>query len=189
LLRNDNLQKLCNFKITLHTYLLDIYYISKLNCKNEVFFYFNLKNTFLNKTCYLTTESYGLNGEKVALIFEGTLNKELFVEYLRVCLAPTLGVGDVLVLDNSSVHTSKLVLEVLEELKIEVLFLPVYSPDFNPVEFMWAYLKGVLRKLKARTEEALIDAAVTSLDCVTPEFVAGWFKHCNYVPTIQLTKS
>jgi len=54
------LQKLCNFKITLHIYLLDIYYLSKLNCKNEVFFYFNLKNTFLNKTCYLTTESYGL---------------------------------------------------------------------------------------------------------------------------------
>jgi transposase len=130
-----------------------------------------------------------LNGEKVAFIFEGTLNKEVFVEYLRVCLAPTLGVDDVLVLDNSSVHTSKLVLEVLVELGINVVFLPVYSPDFNPVELMWAYVRGILRKLKARTEEALVDAVVEALDCVTPELVASWFKHCNYVFPIQLTKS
>jgi transposase len=95
----------------------------------------------------------------------------------------------VLVLDNSSVHTSKLVLEVLEELGFEAVFLPVYSPDFNPIEFMWTYVKAVLRKLKARTEEALIDAAVVALNCVTPELVATWFKHCNYTPFIQSTKS
>jgi transposase len=71
-----------------------------------------------------------LSGEKVAFVFEGTLNKELFVEYLRVCLSSTLGVADVLVLDNSSVHTSKLVLEVLVELGINVVFLPVYSCGF-----------------------------------------------------------
>jgi transposase len=70
-----------------------------------------------------------------------------------------------------------------------VLFLPVYSPDFNPIEFMWAYVRGVLRKLKARTEEVLLDAAVQALDCVTPELIAGWFKHCNYTLSIQLTKS
>jgi transposase len=82
-----------------------------------------------------------------------------------------------------------LVLEVLVELGINVVFLPVYSPDFNPVELMWAYMRGILRKLKARTEEALVDAAVEALDCVTPELVASWFKHCNYVFPIQLTKS
>jgi len=130
-----------------------------------------------------------LNGEKIAFVFEGTLNKELFAEYLRVCLAPTLGEGDVLVLDNSSVHTSKLVGEVLVELGIEVVFLPVYSPDFNPIELMWGYVKGVLRKFKARTEEALMNAAVMALDCVTPELVAAWFKHCNYTLPIQSTKS
>jgi hypothetical protein len=54
---------------------------------------------------------------------------------------------------------------------------------------MWAYVKGVLRKLKARSEEVLIDAAVVALDCVTPELVAAWFKHCNYTLPIQLTKS
>jgi transposase len=125
-----------------------------------------------------------LTGEKVAFVFEGTLNKELFSEYLRVCLAPSFGEGDVLVLDNSSVHTSKLVLEVLAELGVKVLFLPTYSPDFNPVEFMWAHVKGVLRKLKARTEEGLVDAVVVALECVTPELVASWFKHCNYtLPT------
>jgi hypothetical protein len=50
-------------------------------------------------------------------------------------------------------------------------------------------MKGILRKLKARTEEALLDAAVLALDCVTPELIVGWFKHCNYTQFIQLTKS
>ncbi|MDR2202781.1 MAG: transposase [Nitrososphaerota archaeon] len=130
-----------------------------------------------------------LNGEKVAFVFEGTLNKELFAEYLKICLAPTLGAKDVLVLDNSSGHTSKLVRDVLGEFGVKVMFLPVYSPDFNPVELLWAYVKSVLRKLKARSEEALLDAVVVALDCVTPELVAGWFRHCNYAPPIQLTKS
>ena len=67
---------------------------------------------------------------KIAFVFEGTLNKELFAEYLRICLVPTLGPDDVLVLDNSSVHTSKLVRDTLTELGITAVFLPVYSPDF-----------------------------------------------------------
>jgi transposase len=71
-----------------------------------------------------------LSVEKVAFIFEGTLNEELFSEYLRVCLVSTLGVDDVVVLDDSSVHTSKLVEEVLKELGISVVFLPVYSCGF-----------------------------------------------------------
>jgi hypothetical protein len=54
---------------------------------------------------------------------------------------------------------------------------------------MWAYMKGILRKLKARTKEALVDAAVEALDCVSPELVASWFKHCNYTLPIQSTKS
>ena len=54
---------------------------------------------------------------------------------------------------------------------------------------MWACVRGVLRKFKARLEGALVDVAVVALDCVTPEFVATWFKHCNYVLRIQLIKS
>jgi hypothetical protein len=57
------------------------------------------------------------------------------------------------------------------------------------VEFMWAYVKGILRKLRVRTEEAFLDAAVLALDCITPELIASWFKHCNYTRFIQLTKS
>jgi transposase len=123
-------------------------------------------------------------GEKIAFVFEGTLNKELFAQYLRICLVSTLGFDDVLVLDNSSVHTSKLVRAVLEGLGIKVAYLPVFSPDFNPVELMWAYMKSILRKLKARTEVALMDATVQALDCVTPELIALWFKHCNYTSHI-----
>lgn len=120
------------------------------------------------------------NGEKVAFVFEGTLNKNLFAEYLRNCLASAIGEEDVLILDNSSVHRSKLVGEVLEELGIKVLFLPPYSPDFNPIELMWAYMKNILRKLKTRTIDTLHEATIQALDCITPELIASWFKHCNY---------
>jgi transposase len=65
----------------------------------------------------------------------------------------------------------------------------VYSLDFNPVELMWVYMKNILRKLETRTEDVLMDTVVQALDCVTPELIASWFKHCNYTTHIQLTKS
>jgi hypothetical protein len=79
-----------------------------------------------------------LSGHKVTSVFRGTLCKELFVDYLQSRLAPSLGVGDVLVLDNSSVHRSKLVCEVFSQCGIRVLFLPRYSSDLNPIELMWS---------------------------------------------------
>jgi hypothetical protein len=74
-----------------------------------------------------------LNGAMCPIVFDGTLNKELFAEYLRTCLKPTLSPDDVVLLDNSSVHKSKLVLETLDQCGIKYLFLPPYSPDYNPI--------------------------------------------------------
>lgn len=113
-------------------------------------------------------------------VFDGTLNKELFAEYVRKQLAPSLGKEDVVLLDNSSVHHAALVVETLNQCNINVLYLPPYSPDFNPIELMWAYIKAILRKLKARTVDDLFDAIKTALDSVTPELISGWFKHCGY---------
>ena len=121
-----------------------------------------------------------LNGEQVPLVFEGTLDGELLVEYVRTCLVPSLGADDVVVWDNSAVHTSKLVVEALKVCGVKVVCLPVYSPDFNPIELLWAYLKAGLRKLKARTVEALIDAIHAILLDVSPELIASWVKHCGY---------
>ena len=108
------------------------------------------------------------------------MNKELFAEYLRVQLAPTLQKGDIVVLDRSSVHTSKLVADTFEEYGIQYLFLPPYSPDFNPIELLWSKVKAILRKLKARTREKLDDAVVFALEAISLEDIASWFAHCHY---------
>ena len=122
----------------------------------------------------------GMDGVRAPFVFEGTLNKEIFADYLRFQLAPTLKKEDILILDNCSVHTSKLVRETIEELKINAVFLPPYSPDFNPIELMWAYVKDILRKLKARTYDALISAIDTALSCVTSDLIFAWAEHCGY---------
>lgn len=122
----------------------------------------------------------GLDGTQVPIVFEGTLNKELFVEYLEKMLFPTLGEDDILILDNSSVHTSKLVRETIKRLGIKAVYLPPYSPDLNPIELMWAYVKTILRRIKARNEELLIAAINTALSTITQDLIAGWVKHCNY---------
>ena len=120
-----------------------------------------------------------LNGAMCPIVFEGTLNKELFAEYLKTCLKPTLLPDDVVILDNSSVHKSKLVLETFAECGIKCLFLPPYSPDFNPIELLWAWLKGHLRKAKARTREKLENAINCALSEVELDFSANWFRHCG----------
>ena len=121
-----------------------------------------------------------LNGENCSIIFSGTLNKELFAEYIKTQLKPCLKPDDILLLDNSSVHKSKLVLETLAACKINYLFLPRYSPDLNPIEFLWAFVKSILRKLKARTSEKLIQAVAFAFDCVQIEYIENWYKHCGY---------
>jgi transposase len=121
-----------------------------------------------------------LGGEMCPLIFEGTLNAELFAEYLRKQLAPTFPPDKVLLLDNSSVHKSKLAITTLEECGIKYLFLPPYSPDLNPIELMWAWLKAYLRKAKARTREKLEKTVKYALDTVKADVIANWFNHCGY---------
>jgi transposase len=125
-----------------------------------------------------------LNGSMCPIVFEGTLNKELFAEYLKTCLKPALSPDDVVLLDNSSVHKSKLVLKTLAECDIKYLFLPPYSPDFNPTELLWAWLKGRLRKMKARIPEKLQKAINFSLSEVRLDFVGNWFRHCGLATDI-----
>jgi len=121
-----------------------------------------------------------LDGTQVPLVFEGTLNGELFVEYVRTCLVPSLGEDDdVVVWDNSAVHTSKLVVDVLKVCGVRVVCLPAYFSDFNPIELLWAYLKAGLRELKARTVETFT-AIHSILSDVSPELIAAWVKHCGH---------
>jgi transposase len=89
--------------------------------------------------------TFRLNGEMCPIVFSGTLCKELFAEYIKTQLKPTLADDDILLLDNSSVQKSKLVVDTLRECGIKVLWLPRYSPDFNPIELLWSYMKSILQ--------------------------------------------
>jgi len=116
-----------------------------------------------------------VRGFVASLFFRGTLNGELFGFYVERVLAPVMRAGDVLVLDNLSSHKVKGVLDPLV-----VVFLLVYSPDFNPVELLWSKIKAYLRKVKARTLAVLYAAISEALATITPVDIEGWIKHCGY---------
>jgi len=121
-----------------------------------------------------------ISGVTVPIVFEGTLNKEIFCAYIEQQLAPSLASDDIVLLDNCTVHSAKLVKETLKKFGVTFWYLPKYSPDLNPIELMWAYVKAKLRKLKARTIVALETALKIAFEAVTPELIKSWFAHCGY---------
>lgn len=100
-------------------------------------------------------------------------------------MAPTLKVGQVVVLDGLGAHRTNRVRELIEERGAELLFLPSYSPDLNPIEEVFSKIKNIVRKARARTREALDEVMGEALSAVTLEDVAGWFSHCGYHPRDQ----
>jgi len=105
---------------------------------------------------------------------------QTFVEHE---LVPTLTPNDILVMDNLSSHHDPQVVAAVEATGARVWFLPRYSPDYNPIEEMWSKVKSRLKKIAARTEEALIHAIGEALQSVTPQDAMGWFTHCGYPST------
>ncbi len=99
--------------------------------------------------------SIRLNGQTVYTTYQGGTNKDKFIDYLKNVLAPTLHENDIVIMDNMRTHHAKEVRKVIEDLKIKVIYLPPYSPDFNPIEKMWSKIKSILRKLKVRDSKAL----------------------------------
>jgi transposase len=125
-----------------------------------------------------------LNGEQVPIIYKGTLNSELFVEYLRKFLTPTLGKDDIVVMDNCTSHKSKLVREAIVKLGINIIYLPPYSPDFNPIEMSWSKMKSVLRQLKPRSFEEIETSMKFALDSFTQNDLVNWFTHDGYLANL-----
>jgi transposase len=124
--------------------------------------------------------SMRLDGTLVPLTYKGTLDGKLFLAYIRECLAPTLKVGDIVIMDNASPHKVKGVVDAIEEKGAYVLWLPTYSPDFNPVEQLWSKVKAHLRKMKARSLDALYVALKDALDAVSLSDIKAWFAMANY---------
>ncbi len=117
-------------------------------------------------------------GEAVSI--EGATDAEVFEAYVEKFLAPTLKAGQVVVLDGLGAHRTGRVRELIEVRGADLLFLPSYSPDLNPIEEAFSKVKNTVRKVGARTREALDEAVGEALRAVTLEDVAGWFSHCGY---------
>ena len=115
-----------------------------------------------------------------------SLSGAVFEGYLREMLVPALGEGDVVVMDNLSVHKSERVSEMIEGAGAEVLYLPPYSPEFNPIEEAFSKIKNLLRKAGARVREVLVEAIGEALSEVTQEDARAFFEHCGYREAVQL---
>ena len=116
---------------------------------------------------------------------EGPTTREVFETYLEKVLAPALREGQIVVMDNLSSHKGSRVRELIEECGCELLYLPPYSPDLNPIEEAFAKIKALLRKAGARTREALLEAMGGALDAVSASDARGFFEHRGYRPLAQ----
>ncbi|MGI4869850.1 MAG: transposase [Janthinobacterium lividum] len=111
---------------------------------------------------------------------DGALNEAAFATYLDQVLGPTLVPGDVVVLDNLGVHHMDGMAERVAAYGTRLLFLPPYSPDFNPIELAWSKLKTALRTAQARTRQALSEALTQACNWITKTNAQNWFAHCGY---------
>ena len=135
------------------------------------------RNHHKNTTIFACLTAQGM-GECMAI--EGAADGEAFVAYLRHFLVPTLIPGQVVVLDNLSVHKDARVAPLLAAAGCRLCYLPAYSPDFNPIELAFSKIKTAMRQVEARTHDAVVDALGPVLDTVTPADVVGWYHHAGY---------
>jgi transposase len=113
------------------------------------------------------------------LLLDGPLDGEMFLAYVKECLGPTLQPGDLVICDNLSSHKVPGVRAALAGHGAELLYLPPYSPDFNPIELAFAKLKAALRAAAAREWEELLRATAAALSSFTPEHCANFFRHAQ----------
>ena len=116
------------------------------------------------------------------MVLDGPMNGAAFHAYVEQVLAPTLARGDVVVMDNLPAHTLASIREIIEVAGASLLYLPPYSPDFNPIENAFAKLKAHLRKAAARTIEDLWDAIRDALPMFSPVECVNYFTAAGYEP-------
>lgn len=122
----------------------------------------------------------GTAGVVATMLVEAPTDGEVFLSYLEQVLGPKLLPGQTVVMDNLAAHKVAGVREAIEARGAKLLYLPPYSPDFNPIEKAWSKLKQYLRRVKARTVEQLQQAIALALPTITPGNAQAWFRHAGY---------
>ena len=124
--------------------------------------------------------SIRLDGTTACMHLPGAADTAAFVTYIGRVLCPTLKPGDIVVMDNLSVHKSPEVVALVQAVGAEVRFLPAYSPDLNPIEKMWSKIKALLRSVEARTPAELDEAISHAFSKINAKDAAGYFASCGY---------
>jgi transposase len=124
-------------------------------------------------------------GMGASLTVEGATDQVVFEAYVERVLAPTLRCGQVVVMDNLSAHKGERIKEMTEQRGCQLLYLPSYSPDLNPIEEAFSKIKRLVRKAEARTKEALVEAIGSALSAVSSKDARGFVEHCGYRMSIQ----
>lgn len=121
-------------------------------------------------------------GMVAPLVIDGPINGEWFEAYLGQVLVPTLKPGDVVILDNLSSHKRLAAREIIEAVGARLMFLPPYSPDFNPIEKAFSKLKALLRKAAELTVSDLWDRIGRFVELIDPQEAQNYFASCGYDP-------
>lgn len=130
-----------------------------------------------NLTCLAVL---GPAGVRAPLVFPGALDGPIFAQWVREWLVPELHPGQTVILDNLSVHKNAAARQAIEAVGCQLRFLPAYSPDFNPIELIFAKVKTVVRRAAARTFTGLVDALDAAFSSVTEADARACFRHCGY---------
>ena len=130
--------------------------------------------------------SMSMEGMGPSLAVEGATTTRVFETYVERVLVQSLrSRGQVVVMDNLSAHKGERVRELIEGRGCELLYLPSYSPDFNPIEEAFSKIKNLIRKVEVRGREALLEAIGVAISAITDEDARGFFEHCGYRTTVQ----
>ena len=129
--------------------------------------------------------SMTIEGMGPSLAVEGATDTKVFETYVERVLAPTLREGQVVVMDNLSAHKGEGVRELIEQRGCEPLYLPSYSPDFNPIEEAFGKIKNLIRKVEARSRETLLEAIGAAISALSAQDAHGFFAHCGYRVGVQ----
>lgn len=135
------------------------------------------RNHGKNVTCLAAISPQGI---QAPCVFEDGVDGALFEQWITTWLLPTLAPGTTIVLDNLSVHRRPTVRTAVEAAGCHLVFLPAYSPDFNPIELVFAHLKTHLRGVAARTYGALVEAIAAGLAQITSTHLRAYYRHCGY---------
>lgn len=129
--------------------------------------------------------SMTLSGMGPSLAIEGATTAGIFEAYVERMLAPNLRPAQIVITDNLSAHKTERVRELVEQRGCELLYLPPYSPDLNPIEEAFSKIKGLLRKAEARNRETLVEVMGQVLSAVSGQDACGFFEHAGYRRPLQ----